>query len=115
MNQMKKTIYTLIGIAIMLLGFFVPEGAVITQTGMRVLFIFIGTLFLWTAVGGPWVSVLSITMIGFSGYTETFGAAFTKALGDENYFNDDVYVCLVCRRLSGVRLYAVCDALGFDS
>ncbi len=83
MKQMKKTIYTLIGIAIMLLGFFVPEGAVITQTGMRVLFIFIGTLFLWTAVGGPWVSVLSITMIGFSGYTETFGAAFTKALGDE--------------------------------
>ena len=83
MKQMKKTIYTLIGIAIMLLGFFVPEGAVITQTGMRVLFIFIGTLFLWTAVGGPWVSLLSITMIGFSGYTETFGAAFTKALGDE--------------------------------
>lgn len=75
--------YTIIGIVLMLLGFLIPGVGTITPVGMRVLFIFIGTLFLWTAVGGPWVSILAIALMGFSGYTESFGAAFQNALGDE--------------------------------
>ena len=46
MKQMKKTIYTLIGIAIMLLGFFATCNVRQNdQTGMRVLFIFTGDKF----------------------------------------------------------------------
>ena len=84
MKDNKKTMYTLIGMAIMLFGFVLPAMGPVTQVGIRIVFIFVGTLFLWSVVGGPWVSLLAIALFGLSGYTETFTAAFSAAIGDES-------------------------------
>ncbi|MCI9591202.1 MAG: hypothetical protein HFG42_11775 [Lachnospiraceae bacterium] len=84
MKDNKKTMYTLIGMAIMLFGFVLPAMGPVTQVGIRIVFIFAGTLFLWSVVGGPWVSLLAIALFGLSGYTETFTVAFSAAIGDES-------------------------------
>lgn len=57
-----------IGVIIMLIGFFLPPFYTITEVGMRVLFIFIGVIYLWSTVETLWSSLLAIVMIGISGY-----------------------------------------------
>ena len=47
MKDNKKTMYTLIGMAIMLFGFVLPAMGPVTQVGIRIVFIFVGTLFLY--------------------------------------------------------------------
>ncbi len=62
-------VHSLIGIAIMLLFQFLPISLPeVTPTGMEVLGIFIGTLYLWTTVDPMWSSVLCIAAIGLSSY-----------------------------------------------
>lgn len=71
-------IHSAIGIAIMLLFRFLPISLPeVTPTGMEVLGIFIGTLYLWTTVDPTWASVLCIFAIGVSSY-----APMPKVLSD---------------------------------
>ncbi len=85
MKNMKKLGCILLGIGIMLAGFLLPAMGPVTEVGIKVAFIFLGTLFLWSTVGGPWVSLLAIALVGLSGYTENFASAFTKAFGDDGF------------------------------
>lgn len=70
-----------IGIGIMLLFRFLPLNLPnVTDTGMEILGIFIGTLYLWSTSDPIWSSVLAIFLTGLSGYadmntvlTSTFG------------------------------------------
>ena len=74
-------INTIIGIAIMFIIRLFPPVAPITETGMEVLGIFIGTLWLWTTVDPTWASIFSIFMIGVSSY-DTMGNVITAAFGN---------------------------------
>lgn len=53
----------------------------ITQTGMEILGIFIGTLYLWTTWDPIISSILSIVLVGFSGYG-TMNQVLTSAFGN---------------------------------
>lgn len=101
MKDIKKIVVTIIGICVMFVGFLLPAMGPITEVGMKITFIFLGTLFLWSTVGGPWVSLLAIAMVGLSGYTEGFAAAFSKAFGD-----DGLILCLLAFILFGGGLTA---------
>lgn len=68
-SGLMPMIHGVIGIAIMLLFPLLPISLPqVTPTGMEVLGIFIGTLYLWTTVDPTWSSVLSIFAIGISSY-----------------------------------------------
>ncbi len=84
MKDIKKILCIILGIGLMLIGFLLPAMGPVTEVGMKIAFIFLGTLFLWSTVGGPWVSLLSIAMVGLSGYTESFAVAFSLAMGDDS-------------------------------
>lgn len=61
--------HSVIGVAIMMFFRFLPLNLPeVTDVGMQVLGIFIGTLYLWTTVDPAWASLMSIAMIGFSDY-----------------------------------------------
>ena len=65
----RTLVHSAIGVAIMILFRFLPlHLPEITEVGMEVLGIFIGTLYLWTTVDPGWASLMSIAMIGFSNY-----------------------------------------------
>ncbi|MDE6260606.1 MAG: citrate transporter [Oscillospiraceae bacterium] len=71
-------IHSLIGIAIMLLFRFLPISLPqVTPTGMEVLGIFLGTLYLWTTVDPMWSSILCIAAIGLSSYAPMAGVLAT--------------------------------------
>jgi solute carrier family 13 (sodium-dependent dicarboxylate transporter), member 2/3/5 len=75
-----KNVHFLIGLAIMLVFNFIPAVDPITPIGMKILGIFIATLYLWIAVDTFWASVLCIVAIGFSGY-DTMGNILTASFG----------------------------------
>lgn len=71
MKKTKRTtwIHTAIGILLMfLIASLPPFHSAVTQTGMKVLGVFIGTLYLWMTVGSLWPSLFSIAILGFSGF-----------------------------------------------
>lgn len=64
-----KIIHSIIGVSIMIFFRFLPIALPhVTNIGMQVLGIFIGTLYLWTTVDPLWSSLLSVAMLGLSGY-----------------------------------------------
>lgn len=74
-NTQKKTskafiVHSLIGVLIMVgfryLPISLPE---VTEVGIEIIGIFIGTLYLWTTVDPLWGSLISIGLIGLSGYS----------------------------------------------
>ncbi len=84
-DKMKSSsmamIHSAIGIAIMLLFRFLPLSLPeVTPTGMEILGIFIGTLYLWTTVDPLWSSVLCIVAIGLSSYAP-MPAVLSSAFG----------------------------------
>ena len=83
-SKQPKDLYLIhmaIGIGIMVLFRFLPLNLPhVTETGMEILGIFIGTLYLWSTSDPVWSSILAIFMTGLSGYadmntvlTATFG------------------------------------------
>lgn len=84
--QTKKTdmtyVHLAIGVGIMLLFRFLPfELPCITPIGMKVLGIFIGTLYLWTTSDPITSSILAIFMIGISG-SSNMNAVLTSTFGN---------------------------------
>lgn len=64
----KKTIHSIIGIVIMLLGWLIPGNETVTALGWQVLFIFLGALYLWCSVELIWPSFLALLMLGLTDY-----------------------------------------------
>lgn len=80
-SGLMPMIHSVIGIAIMLLFPHLPISLPqVTPTGMEVLGIFIGTLYLWTTVDPTWSSVLCIFAIGVSSYAP-MGSVLSAAFG----------------------------------
>lgn len=89
-------ILSLIGIAIMFGFGFLPPIAPITPLGMRVLGVFIGVIFLWSAVDLLWPSLLALFAFSFVGYSK-LPAILTISLG-----NDTVWICVLAMAVLGV-------------
>lgn len=71
MEILKKNSYyikSLIGIFIMLGFKYLPPVGDITPLGMNILGIFIGIIYCWTFVDSIWPSIISIALLGISGY-----------------------------------------------
>ena len=86
MAQTKKkdfySIHLVIGIGIMLLFRFLPiQLPCITPIGMEILGIFIGTLYLWTTSDPIISSILSIFLVGLTGYS-TMNEVLTATFGN---------------------------------
>lgn len=86
MAQTKKkdfySIHLVIGIGIMLLFRYLPfQLPCITPIGMEILGIFIGTLYLWTTSDPIISSILSIFLVGLSGYS-TMNEVLTATFGN---------------------------------
>ena len=86
MAQTKKkdfySIHLVIGIGIMLLFRYLPfQLPCITPIGMEILGIFIGTLYLWTTSDPIISSILSIFLVGLSGYS-TMNEVLTSTFGN---------------------------------
>ena len=82
-NKQERTtlIHSLIGVIIMIFFRFLPISLPeVTDVGMEVLGIFLGTLYLWTFVDPLWGSLLSIAMLGFSSYSN-MSAILSSAFG----------------------------------
>ena len=64
-NKILKNIIMIVGIGIIIIGFFIPPFSSLSQSGMEVLCIFVGTLILWLTFGIGWPSILSLTALCF--------------------------------------------------
>ena len=78
----SKIIHTIIGICIMIFFQFLPVNLPsVTDVGMQILGIFLGTLYLWTTVDILWSSLLCLGAIGISAYT-TMDTMLESMLGN---------------------------------
>lgn len=99
-KERMTLIHSLIGVAIMIGFRFLPLNLPeVTQTGMDVIGIFLGTLYLWTFVDPMWASILSICMIGLSSYAP-MPAVLKECFGNPT-LAQSLYMmvmagCLVC-------------------
>lgn len=78
----KSTYYLncLIGIFIMIVFCFIPPFGPVTETGVKVLGVFLGTMYLWTFVDTLWPSLLGVIMLGFTGFN-SFNALLSSTFG----------------------------------
>lgn len=82
----KNTMYfvhILIGLAIMIGIRFVPVGVLpgVTEVGLQILGIFVGTIYLWTTIDPTVSSLISIAMIAYSDYAAA-GAVLASWFGN---------------------------------
>lgn len=77
-----QMVHTVIGILLMLAGWFIPPFGTVTEIGMKILFVFIGVIYLWSTVETTWSSCLAIILIGMSGYTAKIGDTITSSFGN---------------------------------
>lgn len=76
----KYYVHCLVGILIMLIfSCFNPFGPV-TATGVKVLGVFLGTMYLWTFVDTLWPSLLGVIMLGFTGFG-SFNSLLSSTFG----------------------------------
>lgn len=70
LSRRSSVIHSLIGIALMLVcACLPPVHPEITVLGMRVLGVFLGTLYLWITVGGVWPSLLCAAALAVAGFS----------------------------------------------
>lgn len=92
----RQAILTIIGLFIMFGFGFLPPIAPITELGMRVLGVFIGTIFLWSTVDLLWPSILALLAFALVGY-DKLSNILAISLG-----NDTVWICVLAMAILGV-------------
>ncbi len=88
MNGKKNYyIHSLIGILIMIIFAFIPPFGPVTEVGVQVLGVFLGTMYLWTFVDTLWPSLFGVLMMGLTGFgnfnsllSSTFGSPIVVML-----------------------------------
>ena len=71
-GNMMQWVHTIIGIALMFGIQLLPPIEPITQIGMQIGGIFIGSIYLWSTVGLFWPSLLAVIALGFTDYTDSY-------------------------------------------
>ncbi len=74
MQSKKNIVNSLISIVFMFIGLFLPAMGPISETGVAILFAFIGAIWGWCTVNMIWPSILALFVLGLSGYTSVIGA-----------------------------------------
>ncbi len=69
-NQAKYYIHTLIYFAILFIAFLLPAAEPLTPVGVKVLGIFVATVYGWTTCGLIWPSIISLTALSLTGYAD---------------------------------------------
>lgn len=114
MTEVKKTpvitwINIAIGLALMLLFPLLPPIGTITPVGMKIMGIFLGMVFMWSAVDLIWPSILGLILIALSGYTgEVTGYAAVKMVMKEAFGNDTILGLTFAMMLFGGVQYVGC-------
>lgn len=82
--EMKKSKYVhmIIGVVLMFAGWFLPTFSTVTELGMKILFIFIGVIYLWSTVESTWSSLLALLAVGLSGYSKGLAATLQNGFGN---------------------------------
>ncbi len=75
-------IHIVVGIILMFAGWIIPPFATVTEIGMKILFIFIGVIYLWSTVETAWSSLLALIAIGLSGYNDGVAATLQAGFGN---------------------------------
>lgn len=81
----KQTTYyvnALIYLGIIVISFLLPPVEPLTSIGVKVLGIFIATVYGWTTCGLVWPSIISLTALSLTGYA-TLPALFTEGFGHQ--------------------------------
>lgn len=80
--KLKSTYYPncLIGVLIMLIFSFIPAFGPVTETGVKVLGVFLGTMYLWTFVDTLWPSLFGVIMLGLTGFVD-FNTLLSSTFG----------------------------------
>lgn len=83
MKKNMSYIHFAIGLLIMLIFRFIPVGVLpnVTEAGLQIMGIFIGTIYLWTTSDPSVASITAIVMIGLSDFT-TAGGALVGCFGN---------------------------------
>ena len=83
MKKNMSYIHFAIGLLIMLIFRFIPVGVLpnVTEPGLQIMGIFIGTIYLWTTSDPSVASITAIVMIGLSDFT-TAGGALVGCFGN---------------------------------
>lgn len=97
----KNTVYYIncvITLALMFAGFLIGPVGPLTESGSKVVFIFVGVVYGMITVGITWPALLGMVLLGFSGYMDTVDAegkvtaATTVAKVFLNAFGNDTYL-----------------------
>ena len=98
-----------IGLGFMFIFPMLDPIAPLTEIGMTVLGVFIGMVYLWSAVDSIWPSMLGLMLIAIAGYVpELTGYAAVKQLWMEAWGSETVLVCLLGLILFGAVEYVGC-------
>lgn len=83
-KDIKYYVKAIIGILIMIFFGFIPAPEPITQTGMIVLGLFIGMIYLWSAVDMVWPSIAGILFFGFVAFDVFPNSTQTNGIYEAN-------------------------------
>lgn len=104
----KMLLHSAIGLAFMLLFPLLPPFAPITPVGMHILGIFIGMVYLWSALNSIWPSIFGIILMGLSGISGAQGYAGIKQVAMDAFGAETVLVVLLSMILFGAVEYVGC-------
>ena len=114
METIKKTpmstwIKIAIGLALMLLFPMLPPIGTITPVGMKITGIFLGMVWMWSAVDLIWPSILGLVLIALSGYTgEVTGYAAVVMVMKEAFGSETILGLMFAMLLFGGVQYVGC-------
>ena len=74
-------INSIISVVLMISGWFLPTIGAITPMDMKVLGVFVGSVYAWCTVEFIWPSLLAMVILGFTGFN-TIGGVFATAFSD---------------------------------
>ena len=80
-SGVKYYIHCIIGILIMLVFRFISPFGPVTEVGVKVLGVFLGTMYLWTFVDTLWPSLFGVLMLGLTGFG-SFNGLLSSTFGN---------------------------------
>lgn len=108
-TPMKVWIQIAVGLCFMFLFPLLPPIEPITPIGMKIVGIFIGLVYLWSAVDLIWPSMLALLLMAFSGYTgDVTGYAAMKLVLKEAFGNNTMVSLMFAMILFGGVSYVGC-------
>ena len=107
-DDLKMLVHSAIGLSFMLLFPLLPPFEPITPVGMHILGIFIGMVYLWSALNSIWPSIFGIVLMGLSGITGAEGYAGIKLAALDAFGAETILIVMLSMILFGAIEYVGC-------